>query len=75
MTFLLSIEPTEGETFVEKFHLGTDERIARKEAETRFHGRNRAGMATRTVALINAETRRVFDVFDGYWINLQGWGE
>lgn len=75
MTYLLSIEPRGERAFIEKFHLGTDEKIARKEAETRFHGRNRAGMATATVALVDAETRKLVDVYDGEWNSESYWAE
>jgi hypothetical protein len=67
MTYILSIEPKGERAFQEKFHLGTDLKIAKDEAEKRFHGRNAFGMATTSVALINADTRKLVDVFDGEW--------
>lgn len=67
MTYLLSIEPKNGETFVHPFHLGTDLKVAKLEAEDRFRGRNRSGLHTRTVALIDADTKKIVDVFDGWW--------
>jgi hypothetical protein len=68
--FVLSIEPTEGKTFVHGFHLGTDERLARKIAEETFTARNGAAinhpsMWTRTVALMRDGA--IVDVFDGRW--------
>ncbi len=65
-TIMLSIEPTDGQTFVEKFHLGTDIAVAKKIAEERFHGRNKFGMWTRTVALID-DKRKIISVYDGEW--------
>lgn len=81
-TFILSIEPVEGETFIWSSHLGTDEKVARNEAERIFHARNQwaAGsevnghiMATRTVALKRGKDGThvsrwpIFDVYDGKW--------
>jgi hypothetical protein len=68
--FVLSIEPTEGKTFQHGYHLGTDERLARKIAEETFTARNGAAinhpsMWTRTVALMR--DGRLFDTFDGRW--------
>jgi hypothetical protein len=63
--FVLSIEPTDGPTFLHGFHLGTDERVARQIAEGRFHGRNLSGCPTRSVALLRDNV--VFDVYDGEW--------
>lgn len=63
--FILSIEPVDGPSFRHGFHLGTVLAIARAEAEARFHGRNNAGLHTRTVALIDG--RRIVDVYDGEW--------
>jgi hypothetical protein len=64
-TFTLSIEPTGGKAFVDGFHLGTDEQVARQIAEERFHGRNKHGMWTQTVALIY--DRKLVAVYDGTW--------
>lgn len=64
-TFVLSIEPTDGKSFVHGYHLGTDEAVARAIAAERFHGRNSCGMHTRTVALIR--NGRLFAVYDGEW--------
>ena len=72
-TFTLSIEPTEGPSFVNGFHLGAIEAVARKEAEDRFHGRNAWGLHTRTVALIL--DRRIFDVYDGRWSSESGFDD
>lgn len=63
--FTLSVEPVEGATFVAGFHFGTDEAVARAMAEERFHGRNKFGMPTRTVALM--VKGKLFDTFDGEW--------
>jgi hypothetical protein len=63
--FVLSIEPTEGQSFVHGFHLGTQEPLARQIAEERFHARNKAGMWTRTVALMRSG--RMVDCYDGRW--------
>jgi len=63
--FELSIEPVGQVAFRAGYHLGTDEKVARQMAEERFHGRNRTGLPTCTVALIR--DRRVFDVYDGVW--------
>jgi len=70
MTFTLSIEPTGKPAFQHGFHLGTDERVARQIAEEMFHGRNRAGAWTCTVALIR--NRKLFAVYDGEWRNYRG---
>lgn len=63
--FVLSIEPVEGPSFREGYHLGTDESFARAEAETRFKARNAYGLPTRTVALMQGG--KVWDCFDGEW--------
>lgn len=63
--FVLSIEPVGKPAFVDGFHLGTDERLARQLAEERFHGRNGAGLWTCTVALLRAG--RLVAVYDGRW--------
>ena len=63
--YLMSIEPWEGDAFVNGFHLGTIERVARDLCEERFQGRNAANMPTRTIALIR--DRRIVDVYDGKW--------
>ena len=67
--FLLSIEPTEGESFIYGFHLGTDERDARKAAEDIFKHRRwferRRNVTIRTVAL--KRDGKLFDVYDGQW--------
>lgn len=63
-TFILSIEPTEGETYQYGFHLGTIESTARDCAIDIFKNYSRKGIRPRTVAL-----RRdgFFDVYDGTW--------
>ena len=63
--FVLSIEPTNGSAFVHGFHLGTDLAVAKAIAAERFHGRNAAGMATCTVALLR--DHRLVAVYDGEW--------
>jgi len=68
--FLLSIEPVDGPAFRSGFHLGTDEALARAIAVERFHGRNAAGMATVTVALLRDD--RLVDVYDGTWASDAG---
>lgn len=64
--FTLSIEPTEGATFTHGFHLGTDESLARQIAEEKFHARNKAGMFTRTVALMRRG--KLVACYDGTWM-------
>lgn len=63
--FTLSIEPTGGKAFVHGFHLGTDEAVAREIAVEMFHGRNKAGDYTCTVALIRDNA--IVDIYDGRW--------
>ena len=70
--YLMSIEPTGERSFLNGAHLGTNERIARQLCEERFHGRNKAGMPTATVALLDAK-RHIVDVFDGEWSSQRGW--
>jgi hypothetical protein len=62
-TFTLSIEPTGKPAFVHGFHLGTDEKIACQIAEEMFHGRNKAGDRTCSVALIRG--RKFVAFYDG----------
>lgn len=69
--FLLSIEPVDGKTFRGDFHLGTDLAVAKALVAERFHGRNEAGMATRTTAVLDAKGR-VVDVYDGEWASERG---
>ena len=65
-TITLSIKPAGNEpAFVDGFHLGTDENVARQIAEERFHGRNKFGMWTESVALIR--NRRALGFYDGEW--------
>lgn len=66
----MSIEPVDGVTFRNGSHLGTDEKIARSFVVERFHGRNYAGMATRTIALWF--DGKMIDVYDGQWSSDQG---
>jgi len=67
--FLLSIEPTEGTSFIHSFHLGTDERLAREIAIDIFKNRKwwpRVGyISVRTVALYR--NGKMIDVYDGEW--------
>ncbi len=66
-TYTMSIEPVDGPSFINGFHLGTIESVARDLCVERFHGRNAADMPTRTIALIR--NRRIVDVYDGAWFN------
>ena len=70
--YLLSIEPTGGKSYVDGFHLGTDLKVAKQIAEERFHGRNKMGLWTASVALLSADTRRIVGIFDGEWSRIQG---
>lgn len=70
MTYYLSIEPTQGPSFREGYHLGTDLVFAKAEAEVRFRARNASGLHTRTVAVMQAG--RVVDTFDGGWASHYG---
>lgn len=63
--FTLSIEPVQGKSFIHGFHLGTVEGVARQCAAEQFHGRNRNGAFTRTVALIR--DNKLVGVYDGEW--------
>jgi hypothetical protein len=63
--FTLSIEPTGKPAFVHGFHLGTDASMARQIAEEMFHGRNKAGEHTTTVALIR--DHKFVGFYDGTW--------
>lgn len=64
----LSIEPTEGESFMYGYHLGTDLRVARACAEEIAHKRTwfagRGNVTIRTVALMTAD-RQIVDVCEG----------
>ncbi len=62
-TFTLSIETTEGHSYLHGFHLGTIESIARQIAQERFHARIRHNMPTVTVALLL--DGKMFDCYDG----------
>ncbi len=62
--FLMSIETTHGVSERDGFHLGTDERVARKLCEERYHGRVNFGMPVVTVALLDARWRMI-DCYDG----------
>lgn len=63
--FVLSIETIAGKAFVHGFYLGTDERLARRIAEERFHGRIANNLPVVTVALMR--DHRIYDVYDGRW--------
>jgi hypothetical protein len=64
--FLLSVEVTEGNSFIHGFHLGYDEAEARALAVERFLGRVGWGLPVVTVALLR--NGKVFDTFYGsYW--------
>jgi hypothetical protein len=63
--FCLSIE-TDAGAYVDGFHLGTDERLARQLCEEAFHKRiPKQGSHIRTVALMRG--RSPLDFFDGTW--------
>jgi hypothetical protein len=65
-TFELSIEAVEGQRAHRGgFHLGTDERLARRIVEERFHGRVAHGLPVVTIALFYG--RKMVDVYDGRW--------
>jgi hypothetical protein len=63
--FVLSIEPVDGRAFQYGYHLGTDERLARRLAAEEYHARNGRGERVCTVALMR--DRRIVDVYDGAW--------
>ena len=79
--FILSIEPVGAPTFQYGFHLGTDEALARRIAEEKFHARNLSPiksdiggvpMATRTVALFRKG--KMIDCYDGVeWSSQREW--
>jgi hypothetical protein len=73
-SFVLSIEPMDGPTFIHKFHLGTDLSMAKTIASEIFKGRNRSKlikdyhghiMSTRTVAILY--NHNIVSVYDGEW--------
>lgn len=64
--FLMSIEHRNGESFTHHYHLGTDEKLARRLCVERFHGRIELGMPTITVALLDAN-KKIIDVYNGEW--------
>jgi C4-type Zn-finger protein len=66
-TFTLSIEDTAGHSFLNGFHLGTQEPLARQIAEEKFHARRDNGLPIVTVALIQG--RKIVDVYDGTWFS------
>lgn len=66
-TFTLSIEDVAGHSFQYGFHLGTDERLARKIAEEKFNARVANNMPVVTIALMRAG--KMVDCFDGQWMN------
>lgn len=61
--FVLSIEPCNRPTFKHGYHLGTDERIARRFAEQTFTQHHENNTALYTVALMR--DGKIFDVYDG----------
>ncbi len=69
-TFTLSIETTEGKSFINGFHLGTQEPLARQIAEEKFHARRNNGLPVVTVALLLGN--KMVDCYDGQWFNDQG---
>ena len=66
-TFTASIETTEGSSFQHGYHLGTDERTARKCIEDIFNDRVKHGQPVVTVALM--QRGKMLDVFGGTWHN------
>lgn len=65
--YTLSIEDTEGHSFLYGLHLGTNERFARLFAESRFHTRVMLGMPVVTVALML--NGHMVDCYDGHWFS------
>ena len=66
--FEMSIETTEGNSFKNGFHLGTDESLARAIVMERYAARVNAGVPTVTIALMR--DGRIVDVWMGdRWAN------
>lgn len=63
--FTLSIEETHGKSVQYGFHLGTDEKLARKIAEEKFHARVKYNIPVVTVALMR--NKKMIDCYNGKW--------
>jgi len=70
----MSIETEEGNSFINSYHLGTDEKLARQMIEERFNGRVKKNLPTTSIALMQyclGNKHKIVDVYygNGCWHN------